>query len=225
MWDMCVCVGLCMSGCGKGCVFAHKPSILKCSFHCFLTLSLLFPPPLPLPPSPLSLLISPPPLSPLLPLPSVYSLHPTPHPLAQDGSNNQPLQIRLVNSTGGVGGSQGRVEVLYMGVWGTVCDDYWGLNNAHVVCRSVAKVLRTYSYFLILLITCLFCLLIFSFLLPSLSPPPSSPSLPPSLSPSPPLPSLSPPSYHTECLVTRVLQLLSPLLALVRALVPFGWTT
>ena len=165
-------------GVGRG-VYVLISLISWCSFRCSLTLPLLFPPPLPLPPSPLSLLIASPSLSPLLPLPSVYSLHPTPHPLAQDGSNNQPLQIRLVNSTGGVGGSQGRVEVLYMGVWGTVCDDYWGLNNAHVVCRSVAKVSRT--YFLILLIPCLFCLLIFSLppFLPLILPPSPLPSPPP----------------------------------------------
>ena len=42
--------------------------------------------------------------------------------------------IRLA---GGQDSSEGRVEIFHDGVWGTVCDDNWDMNEAQVVCQQL----------------------------------------------------------------------------------------
>ena len=47
------------------------------------------------------------------------------------------VRIRLLEGTTAGNISSGRVEILYNGVWGTVCGDSWSTNDAIVLCRQL----------------------------------------------------------------------------------------
>lgn len=47
---------------------------------------------------------------------------------------NAPLEMRLMD---GPTKQEGRVEVKYRGIWGTICDDDFGIHEARVVCRQL----------------------------------------------------------------------------------------
>ena len=49
-------------------------------------------------------------------------------------NDTSPLQLRLV---GGNNEQEGRIEILYYGSWGTVCDQLFNFNSANVACRRL----------------------------------------------------------------------------------------
>ena len=50
------------------------------------------------------------------------------------GQSSPTVSVRLV---GGLNEREGRVEVLYEGQWGTICDDGWDARDSGVVCRML----------------------------------------------------------------------------------------
>ena len=45
--------------------------------------------------------------------------------------------MRLIIHGNQTAENEGTVEIYYNGTWGSVCDDYWGLSEARVVCRML----------------------------------------------------------------------------------------
>lgn len=49
-----------------------------------------------------------------------------------------PADLPVVRLAAGRSRCEGRVEILYDGTWGAVCDHLWGLPAAEVVCRQLS---------------------------------------------------------------------------------------
>ena len=49
-------------------------------------------------------------------------------------SEEKAVKVRLVGTNVS---HVGQVEIQYKGTWGTVCEDYWDIKDAHVICRML----------------------------------------------------------------------------------------
>jgi len=54
-----------------------------------------------------------------------------------DPNVTDQFAVRLVDDNGNISSSSGSVEVLHAGLWGGVCNTYWGIADANVVCRQL----------------------------------------------------------------------------------------
>ncbi|KAM6130090.1 LOW QUALITY PROTEIN: lysyl oxidase homolog 4 [Phoenicopterus ruber ruber] len=63
--------------------------------------------------------------------------------VAPSGQRPAPVQLRLAGAAGPVGG---RLEVLYQGRWGTVCDDGFDFHAATVACRQLGLALAAITW-------------------------------------------------------------------------------
>ncbi|KAL9988042.1 hypothetical protein ACROYT_G002440 [Oculina patagonica] len=61
------------------------------------------------------------------------SIPPTEGPTLAPGPHPE-LKVHLRSGTTS---NQGRVELYLNGTWGTICDDYWGIEEANVICRML----------------------------------------------------------------------------------------
>ena len=59
--------------------------------------------------------------------------------------------LQLYRLRGGPTPWKGRVEVKVGGVWGSICDLFWDLNDANIVCRNLgfgtAKKVQTRAFY------------------------------------------------------------------------------
>ena len=50
---------------------------------------------------------------------------------------DQPYSDTAIRLIGGINKLEGRVEIMYQGIWGTICDEGWDDIDATVVCREL----------------------------------------------------------------------------------------